>query len=375
LEIIRAFTPNDIDQAANLFQKVFRHNLSHATTSLRKYFHDLYFEHPWYREDMPSHVYETSDGKIAGFLGVLPLHMKFGRENILAGIGGNYMVDPDLKNPFAGPKILKKFLSGPQVLSMSDTGNEVGRKMWEGLGGTVSYLQSLHWIRPLRPAQLALTVAQEKSSFLKIAGMVTQPLGYLLDGFSTTWTSSPLHLGTPSGYVKEITTHEILDSIQAVSSKYSLVPVYSEETLHWILTKALEKQEFGLLRMMGVYTPEHSLSGWFLYYPNPGKIGQVIQVGTRSRSMSNVLDHLFCDALEMKSIALIGRIDAAYMKEFSAKLCLLFHRSNYFVMHSQRTEILLALHSGDTFLTRLEGEWWTRLQGDTFQEGGHPFEK
>ena len=32
-------------------------------------------------------------------------------------------------------------------------------------------------------------------------------------------------------------------------------------------------------------------------------------------------------------------------------------------------ELLNAVHSGDAFLTRLEAEWWTRFQGDSFVEG------
>ena len=366
MEIIRVFTPNDVEQVANLFQKVFRNNTSPASESLKSYFRELYFEHPWYRDDLPSLVYESSNNKILGFLGVLPLHMNFNGKSILAGVGGNYMVDPSLKNPLAGPRILKKFLSGPQKLSMSDTGNEIGRKMWEGLGGTISPLQSLHWIRPLRPAHLALYVAQEKAPVLKFAGLLTRPISYILDSISTTLSSSPLHLESPTGYIKEITTQEILDSIQTASVKRILTPAYTEKSLQWILQKACEKQEFGSLRSMGVYTSKHSLMGWFLYYPNSGKIGQVLQVGTKSQTISNVLDHLFQDALEMKSLALIGRMDSVFMKEFSAKLCLLFHRSNYFMMHAKEVEILHAINSCEAYITRLEGEWWTRLQGDIF---------
>jgi hypothetical protein len=366
LEIIRAFTPEDIKQVANLFQKVFRKNTPPASESLAKYFYELYFEHPWYREDMPSLVYETSERKILGFLGVLPLYMKFNGTSLLAGVGGNYMVDPSLKNPLAGPRILKKFLSGPQELSMSDTGNEIGRRMWEGLGGTVSHLQSLHWIRPLRPAQLARKTVEEKIPFVKFSRLLTKPFCSFFDGFASTWSSSPFYLAKPSGYTKEITTQEILDCIQTASVKRALLPSYTEKTLQWIMQKACEKQEFGSLRSMGVFSGDHVLTGWFLYYPYPGKIGQVLQVGTKSQSIGVVLDHLFRDALTMKSVALIGRLDAAFMKEFSAKLCLLFHRSNYFVMHSKDAGILHAIQSGNAYITRLEGEWWTRLQGDIF---------
>jgi hypothetical protein len=37
------------------------------------------------------------------------------------------------------------------------------------------------------------------------------------------------------------------------------------------------------------------------------------------------------------------------------------------MVHSNKPELLHAIHRGDAFLTRLEGEWWMRFIGERFE--------
>jgi hypothetical protein len=54
------------------------------------------------------------------------------------------------------------------------------------------------------------------------------------------------------------------------------------------------------------------------------------------------------------------------VREMSALGCVFTNRGTHMQAHSRRKELIQALYSGDAFLSRLEGEWWTRLQGDRF---------
>jgi hypothetical protein len=117
-----------------------------------------------------------------------------------------------------------------------------------------------------------------------------------------------------------------------------------------------------------VYGEDEAMAGWFLFYPNRGGIGQVLQIGAVSGSIRLVLGHLFKEASENGSLAVMGRMEPKYMKELTEEYCFDFHRSNYLLVHSINVEMLNAVHSGDAFLTRLEGEWWTRFQGDSFED-------
>ena len=74
------------------------------------------------------------------------------------------------------------------------------------------------------------------------------------------------------------------------------------------------------------------------------------------------------DARTHGSLALAGRLEPKYMAALSEFNCIFMHRNSSLVVHSANHDIVNALHRGDAFFTRLEGEWWTRLQGDTFKE-------
>src|SRR5262245_27600772 len=74
---IRACTPEDIPAVAELFQKTFRDPGKAAPASLQSYLLDLFLRHPWYEPELAPRVYVTDDGKIGGFIGILPLRMTF----------------------------------------------------------------------------------------------------------------------------------------------------------------------------------------------------------------------------------------------------------------------------------------------------------
>jgi hypothetical protein len=50
------------------------------------------------------------------------------------------------------------------------------------------------------------------------------------------------------------------------------------------------------------------------------------------------------------------------MPELLARRGLSHHRRYWTLIHSQQPELLDAIHRGDAFLTRLEGEWCMRFQ-------------
>jgi hypothetical protein len=103
-----------------------------------------------------------------------------------------------------------------------------------------------------------------------------------------------------------------------------------------------------------------------MYYPSPGKTGQVLQCVGRPSTISAVLDHLFDDALHLGSLALMGRFEPKMAKELSEKLCIIVQRGSYVQAISRHPKVMEALYTGNAFFTRMEGEWWTRLQGDAF---------
>ena len=109
-------------------------------------------------------------------------------------------------------------------------------------------------------------------------------------------------------------------------------------------------------------TAARGLIGWFLYYVDRDGMGEVLQIGSKKASVQEVLDHLFYHAWQSGAVALRGRLEPGLMPELLARPGLTHHRRYWTLIHSQQPELLDAIHRGDAFLTRLEGEWCMRFQ-------------
>jgi hypothetical protein len=342
--------------------KVFRKSKDGVPKALEDYLQELYFGNPWFDQNLPSLVYRTVDGSVSGFLGRLPFGMAFRGEPIKAVVGGNFMVDPDLRDSFAGPKLLKSFLGGPQDITYSDTGDRKALRMWARHETRPALAQSFHWLKILKPAQFSAVLLRNKA-WINAAGFLGKPFIRLTDfGFKL---ASKRNV---EGHLRELDLDTLWQAINEASKRRSLSVTHSRRTVEWLLEKACQKQQFGSLCSFGVYDDSNELMGWFLYYPNRGNVGQVLQVCTRSDRIGPILGHLFNHAADQGSVALIGRLDPIYAAEFTESYCMFYQRSEYVIVHSKRQDLLNAFHSGDLFLTRFEGEWWSRLQGDDFDD-------
>ena len=88
-------------------------------------------------------------------------------------------------------------------------------------------------------------------------------------------------------------------------------------------------------------------------------MADVLQVGGKKETLSEVLDHLFYHAWQRGAVVATGAMDPHLCAALSENHCT-FHRpdDSWTLMHSDDPQILSAIHSGDAFLSRLESEWW-----------------
>ena len=366
MELIRQFQFEDTQPVAQLFQKVFRHTDAPAPPSLTSYFADIYLNNPWRDDEINSLVYERN-GIISGFLGAIPFPMKVNDKLIRAAIGGNYMIDPEHPNPLAGIKILKTLLSGPQDVTYSDTATATARNIWIGLGSATIQLYSMQWLKVLRPLQFASVMSTRNTTLSPLASLV-HPLASIVDYSLSAIHKSPFHLKKTILKAEELSLDIFIQAIGQFSAHDSLKPAYTKDTLAWLLKRAEDKKEYGSLKANVLFNNIGDIQGWYLYYPNSGKLGHILQLGAKQQTVDAVLSHLFADAHQEGSLALAGRIEPKFIQAFSLHQCIFTYRNSSLVVHSKNEDILNALYRGDAFFTRLEGEWWTRLQGDTFKE-------
>jgi hypothetical protein len=82
-------------------------------------------------------------------------------------------------------------------------------------------------------------------------------------------------------------------------------------------------------------------------------------VGASAASADAVLAHLFAHAWRGGAVALSGQLDPAAFPALTRGNCLFRHDGGPgLLVHSRRGDLREAIHRGDGFITRLEGEWW-----------------
>ncbi|MGH9876490.1 MAG: hypothetical protein ACRD5H_02540 [Nitrososphaerales archaeon] len=360
---IRRFTEKDIPPVAALFHKVYLSNDPTQTESsllhTSEVFDEIFFRNPWPDENLPSLVYETGDGAIIGFIGVTPRKMTIKGRAILAAVSAHLMLDPDRQTELAGLRLLQSFLSGPQDLSITDFANDLGRKIWNGIGGGLSYIQSLQWVRLLRPGARALSLAAGKLNLSPRFSPIGRPLGQMFDALLA--RIAPHHFRfTPSDLIpRDLDDETLLACISQFSAFYSLGPEYDERSLPWLIRRAERMKLRGELRKVALHDSSDAIAGWYLYYLKVGGSSEVLQMCARKGFAGAVLDHLFHHAWSHGSELIAGRLEPQLLPALSSRGCYLNCGPPWVMIHARDPEILQAFDRGDVFLSKLDGEWCT----------------
>ncbi len=351
---VRPLTEADMPRVVGLYARVFGSRLAGSAGTVESYLAEIFCLNPWRDEALPSLVYEEPDGGIIGCLGVVPRPMSMNGRSLRLAISHTFMVDPDRRATPAGIQLLQAFLSGPQDLSLAE-GNDTSRKIWEGFGGATSLLYSLRWARPLRPARYILAVMRRRG-WSALWESALRPLLSVTDAVATRAAFRP---SAPRLWAAELTEETFLAGLALVSGDRSLRPEYDARSLKWLLELLARKTGRGEFRKVVVRDGRGDTAGWYLYYLNPGGLSEVVQVAARPDSMREVLEHLFHDAWRGGAVAVSGPLDPGALRTAPDRYCFFHHDGGvWMLVHSRRPGVLEAIHRGDAFLSRLEGEWW-----------------
>jgi hypothetical protein len=267
-------------------------------------------------------------------------------------------VHPDARTSFAVAHIIKAYTSGRFDLCQSDSSNDMGRKLLERLGFRTVPAMNIHWSRPLRPAQYAAHYTSRATGAMSDAfNFVAKPFCSLLDKLGETLPIGPFRLAKSSLHGEPLDLETHLKCLSDFRNGYALWAEYDSDSLKWLLDFMSRRSERGTLRKILVRDDQQKIVGWYLYYVNPGGIGEVVQIGGDPKFTKDLLDHLFYDAWERGIIALHGVVDLRRVPEFSDKNCMFTCRGGWACSQSRIPEVLDVLESGETFLTRLDGEW------------------
>jgi hypothetical protein len=361
---VRPFVAADIPEVARLHQKAFRIADLPAALSpawYHDYFTRVFLENPAGPGTLPSLVYEETDGRIAGFVGIAPRRIVIGGRRYRAVVSSQFIVDPACPVGLVAVRLARTYLEGPQDLSIADEANDISRRIWERLGGTTARLYSLYWTRPLRPLRLAGSYVRGKRGVSWLAG-AAQPLLGMCDALAVRLPGSPFRQRVPSTTADDLSRFTIVERADDFCEPASLRIEHDDRTFRWLVDRAASRVAGGRLLKATIRSGQQVL-GWYICHLDREGFGYVAHLGATPSSIEAVLEQLFFEAWRQGAIAVSGRLDPRFMEAFSDRHCLFHRRGPWVLIHAKRPDIVRAFESGNAWFSPLDGEWSLRFQG------------
>ncbi len=351
---IREFTRDDAKQVAALQTIVARSAEQAPPAGLAEYFERTFLDHPWADPEIPSLVYE-SDGEILGFIGAHVRRLLVDGEPRRGVYGGQFVTHPDARAGLAGALLLRRFLAGPQDLTLTDGATAVVRHMWERCGGRTIDLHSLGWMRVLRPWD----PAARRLGDIRYGGPLATALGpaaRLLDRATT--KVPPLSLApSPAGQKsRALEIDDLLDPPRVFRQRRITVD-YDHEFLTWIFREMAAVESRGPLERRMVLTEEGRPAGWWIAYFPKGRLAQVVNLTATPSTVDLVVDHLLAEASQAGVSAVHGRLESPLFEALATRRCLIRPTTRVLV-HSPDPALAEAAAAGNSTLSRMDGEWW-----------------
>lgn len=357
---IRALQRGDLPAVTQLYETVFRAGMA-AKPGLAEEFERTVLDYPWADPGMPSLVYEQPDGAISGFLGSHVRRMRLGSRRVRMGCAGQLVTDPAHARRGIGALLLRRYLSGPQDLTVTDGANDAVRLIWEGLGGSTSAIRSLSWTRRFAPAAMLGDRAARRIG-RPLPG--TRSAARIADRIAARRLAPPpvTTVSEPLGAEDLLTALDALASVPRsgrarLGPAYELLPDYDRPYLDWLFEELSAVRARGELVGRLVRGHDGTVTGWYVLYSRPGATSQAIQVGAAPARAAAVLDHLFADAAANGSAAVEGRVEPALLPALRERGCSI-RGSDWTLMHSDDPDLLAPISLDRALLSRIDGDWW-----------------
>lgn len=347
---IRELERGDLAEAAALYELVVRSGSPKPAGAVVDYFERTLLDQPWADPEIPSLVYDQPGHGIVGFIASHPRRMVYDGKPIRLGCSGQLVAHPDFRARGVGALLMRRYLSGPQDITITDGATATVRQMWERLGGHVNTAASIGWTRILGPSGFAAHELGRRSRHdLAPAAGIARGLDRVLDRGLRLPPS-----GTSSVELTPVAAAAFLDELQRA---FPILPAYDEQFLDWVFGELERLRERGRLVRRLVADAEGSTLGWYIAYLNAGGTAQTIQIAATPENAGAVIDDLLAFAHRERAVAVEGRIEPHIYPALTERRCLM-RRTDWALLHSADPELLAKTLVGDALLTRLEGEWW-----------------
>jgi hypothetical protein len=367
MSLIRPFEFADIDRVAVLYQKTFASSGAKASSGLAQCLKEFYLEGPSADPDIPSLVHVRDDGAISGFVGVNLVPMVFSGRRMRVAFCGALMVEDPKRDPLAGARLLKTFLSGRQDLSISETANKTSLEMSKALKGIAFPGYSLEWMRAFTPVSFACDMVFRHSPLRKFALPLARGADRLVrrSSLGRSLAAEEFSTGKAALALRSVDANGFAEAVELLTTHYQMRPCWSSKDLGHVLSQAFDKPGYGEAVAMIASRGGGPAVGAFLYHLRSGGVGRVFQVLALPGMESTVIDCMFADAARRGAAGLRGRTQPAILNGLLGKKAM-FANASSTVVFSRDEDILDCFRSGRAFVNGIAGENWGRHIGGNF---------
>jgi hypothetical protein len=357
MSVIRALRRDDIPSVASLYEAIARSGSDVPAQGLASYFERTLLDHPWADPEIPSLVYVDDQGSVKGFIGSHVRRLRLEGRPVRMACSGQLMSDPAVRNRAVGTLLLRRFLAGPQDLTMTDGATEDTRRIWRGLGGTVGHLGSISWVR-LFDWRSAGEQALQRFGMAAWRPVI-RPVLLGVQAVANRIPAVSLRVKDPLTRAEDLTPQALLEYLPSISQHRRLHPDYDEQFLAWLFHEMAEVRSRGELVKRLVRDREDRVLGWYVAYLQRQGLSQVMQIAAKERDAQAVLDHLFHDAQRAGVAALTGQFEPSLFEALAQRWrrCFLYLSAN-FLVHSRNPDVLTPILLGQAMITRMDGERW-----------------
>lgn len=351
---VRPFVEADIPQVAGVHRAAFRLGDQTRLSEYTDYFRRVFLDTA--DRGISSIVFQEDDGRIAGFVGIVPRRVTIAGRHYQAAISSQFVVDPTSHVGLVALRLARAYLEGPQDLSIADEANDISRKIWEGLGGTTALLLSMYWTRALRPARVGLSFLRGRRATRPLA-VAGAPFAMVADGMAARLPGSQFRQQAATTASAPLFAQTVVSHAADLCDRAALRVEYDEQTFQRLLDRTAGGRVLNAVVKSGT-----SIRGWYIASVDANGVAEVAHIAATAATIHEVLDHLFYHAWREGAVSVTGRLEPRFMQPLSDKYCLFHRRGPWVLVKSNTPELLQALESGRTCLSRFDGEWSLRFR-------------
>jgi len=331
-----------------------RRPLDEVTTTLRQ----MMLEQPSFGDDAPrSLVHEGRDGRIVGFMGVVPRRWQLGSRMLVGATTTGFVVDA--RHPDAMVSALwlaRRSIAQGQDFTFVDRPTPTVVKLFGLVGAEVLPGHGYDFRLPLRQHEVARMRLRERVRYRRWWPAVA-PLDRVARRLATALDArGPRPDDVSAVQLEPATADTVLETRRSLATHYGPCLVDDAALSRWQFDYMASYRSRGEFRWL-VARAKGEAVGWMLYYVRDDQPSEVTSVIALPRHKAAVVGALVRAAYDDGCTALIGTAGAAMAHELIDHGAVI-EGADRIQVRSRDPEVMAAFRTNRALVTGLEGEVW-----------------